>query len=99
MFEGVERVELSQDEKAQVVAILSREQERVQMLQQIVTKGALPERWLRSLEMNLKSTLKDRIVEAYQDLLQPGTKFSEWVNSYHGQVASTVSGIWFSERL
>ena len=98
MFDGVEFFELSEDGKAQVTAICSRDLERITFAQQVVTKAALPERWLRALEFQMTSTLKSCLISAYEELLGQGD-YCQWVRKWQGQVSSTVSFLWFTESL
>ena len=50
MFDGIEAITLSPDGKEQIISMCSREGEQVKLLTNIVTKGATPERWLKTLE-------------------------------------------------
>ena len=98
MFDGVEVFELSTDGKDQVVSICSRDLERITFATQVVTKAALPERWLRALEFQMTSTLKSHLVSGYEELLGE-CEYEEWVRKWHGQVSSTASFLWFTENL
>ena len=93
VFEGINKIETTANKE--IKTIISKEGERLNLVEQVKTQGLRIEDWLVNLERVMKETVRRAVLEAV--VAYPKANRAEWMFSHPAQTVLAGERVWWTQ--